>query len=378
MRGLEGDEAAAQASVLGEGRTEVLEEPFDRVLRRRLAQLDGLFSWMVSDEDRWLVRLCEVAHSALRHSRGELDQLPVLPETAARRALLLRKVVGKGARVALVGDDDLLAVAAAAVGLAPTVLDVDSDLIELYRIIAPRLGLDISLREVDLREPLPEDLLGSFDAFCTDPENSRECVCLFLSRGVSLLRPEGFGLVAGAEEWRELIDEASAQMSLRREGLMCRFANYRSVTFQLASYRSDLHGFRVPPDVEPLVAVDETYVGHLFPFGLAGEAHLIATARKCVPANLTGQGLIELAAAIVDGGSGNPRVEDKSPFPVRLISAEGDAGRLQITVHADGSTVDFDLSPSPASDELVRSVARQLEERLGAGSLELKTLRRLE
>jgi hypothetical protein len=378
LSGLEGTEAREAIELLGDGMTQERDEPFDQVLRKRLGELDEPFAWMVPPDAKWLVELCEVAHSAIGHTRDELDQLPVLPETAARRALLLRDQVGEGARVALVGDDDLLGIATAALGLKPTVLDIDEELLSSYRRIAPRLGLDVELRSIDLRQPVPDDLRGRFDAFCTDPETSRECVCLFLSRGVSLVRPGGLGMAACAEEWGYLVDSALREMGVGTKQLLRRFGNYRNARARLASYRSDLFLISVPAEATPLVAAHEVFDSPLFPFGLTGEDHLIGTIRGCDPLLLKGPALPALVAELVGRGVLAPDVKDKYPFPVRMVSASGEVCTIQFTVHADGTSADLDMVPSPSSDAFASQVGRRLVEALGAQRLEFRTLRRLE
>lgn len=378
MRGLDGDDATSAAAILGEDWTEERDDPFDRVVRGRLARLDAELDWMIPPEAQWLVELCEVAHSTLRQSKGELDQLPVLPETAARRALLLEEIAGAGARVALVGDDDLLAIPAAALGMRPTVLDIDPDLLALYEVIGPKLGLEVTPRQVDLREPLPADLRGRFDAFCTDPENTRECVCLFLSRGVSLVRPGGVGLVAGAEEWADLIANAASGMGLETTRRLRRFAHYRSVAFDLAAYRSDQYVLQVPPGARPLVGPDETFREHLFTFGLVGENHLLVTARGCDPRSLDGQTLIDLVVELSGARPSSAHLVDRNPLPVRLVTCDGDLGQVQITVRADTSTADIDLAPAPDDEARIRRIGERLVEILGARDLKMRALHRLE
>lgn len=378
LEGVDDPDAREAVELLGEDLTQESDEPFDPVLRRMLAELDRPFSWLLPPGARWLVDLCETAHSALRHIRDELDQLPVLPETAARRALLLRGRLEEGARVALVGDDDLLAIPMAALGLRPTVFDVDETLLAAHRRIAARLGLEIERRILDLHDPLPPDLLGRYDAFCTDPETSRECVTLFLSRGVSLVRPGGVGLTACAEEWVHLVEAAADEMRVRREGLLRRFGNYRSSRVRLAPYRSDLFVLAVAEGIEPIVPPGERYEGYLFPFGLTGEDHLLATIRGCDPRRLRGPELAELAAELAGERNAPARIEDRCPFPVRQVTASGDHRTVQVTVHADGTTVDLDMAPSPASNDEAMGLGQRLADTLGARELSLKTLRRLE
>jgi len=377
LRGLDGEDAADAAAALGETWTDERDEPFDRIVRERLARLGAGFAWTTAPRDRWLVDLCEAAHSMLRQSKGELDQLPVLPETAARRASLLRAKAGAGARVALVGDDDLLAVPAAALGLRPTALDIDPDLLALHEVIAAKLELDVTTRQVDLREPVPADLRGAFDAFCTDPESTRECVCLFLSRGVSLVRAGGLGLVAGGEDWADVIAAAARDIGLAGMTRMRRFGNYRSVGFELSPYRSDQYTFEVPAAARPLVGPDESFREDLFSFATTGGDHLLIVARGCEPARARGRELVDLVVELCGARLPTARVEDRSPFPVRVVSCTGELGSIQVTVRADTSTVDVDISPAPDDEVRVRGIAQRVADVLSAHGLQMRSLAKI-
>lgn len=379
ITGIEDEQETERAlEQLGPEVVEQRDEPFDRVLGRRLEELDQEFSWTTPGSAKPLVRLCQLAHSMLRHARLDLDQLPVLPETAARRALLLRRSCGPGAEVALVGDDDLVAVGAALLGLRPTVLDLDPDLAATLRRLSQRLGLPIEVHQLDLRQPLPRPLRGRFQAFCTDPETSRECINLFLSRGLSLLAPGGIGLVAGAEEWEHLIEEARSATGARRIGLLRRAGNYRDWTAKLSTYRSDLHLLAVDQECTPLVGADERFEGSLFPFGLARAEHLVATGRGCSPGAGKGRGLIDLLKTLVGDDEQETSISDGRPFPLRVVTAEGPRGQAQATVHADGSTINLDLWPAPATEADARRVAEAITEALGTTDTQLRSLRRLE
>jgi hypothetical protein len=357
--------------------------PFDEVLREKLAALDDSFGWTLPPDSEELLRLCEQAHSLLRHSRQDLDQLPVLPETATRRALELARLFREAGierpRLALVGDDDLISIPAAALGMRPTVFDLDRDLTAIIRLIAEHLELSIEVVELDLKAPLPSELVGRFDGFCTDPETSRECITCFMSRAVALTRPGGVGLIANAEEWQPLLDEAIQASRLERPRLYRRFANYRDMTATLAHYRSDLHVLAVGAETKPLVPAEERFEGALFPFGLATGHHLLARLEGCNGVDLaSGPALPTLLRELVEESGATPRVEDGNPLPLRVVTATSDRGKAQATVSDDGRTVEVDLTPVPTDDDSLKAIAQRLQDRLGAGSMKLRSLRRLE
>jgi predicted methyltransferase len=121
----------------------------------------------------------------------KLDQAHATPETALRRALyMLDGGSLAGRTVLLLGDDDLTSVAAGFLRVAKgiTVVDIDGRLLELINGISEEEGLGIMCVLHDLREPLPEELMGAFDTFLTDPPYTLPGLELFLSRGIQALR----------------------------------------------------------------------------------------------------------------------------------------------------------------------------------------------
>ncbi|MEX3099793.1 GNAT family N-acetyltransferase [Streptomyces sp. ST1020] len=127
-----------------------------------------------------------------------IDQSHCTPETKVRRVLaLLTAGVLPGGSLLLVGDDDLVSLAVAVVGDVlgtpiveqVTVVDISPEILGYIRKIAATLGTRVETVEHDLREPLPEQLRGRFDAAMTDPPYTPEGARLFLSRAVEGLRP---------------------------------------------------------------------------------------------------------------------------------------------------------------------------------------------
>jgi len=159
---------------------------------------------------------------------------------------------------------------------------------------------------------------------------------------------------------------------------MRRFNNYRTWKIELAPYRSDLHLIEVPDGSRPLVDANETFREELFPFGLNGEDHLLATVQGCDPAAVTGNDLRTVVRELL-GSEDESCLEELKPFlPVRVVAGNKGGKRIQATVQADGVTVDFDLSPSPRDEDEARRVIELLVRRLRARKTRVKTLRRLE
>ncbi|GAA4016384.1 bis-aminopropyl spermidine synthase family protein [Allokutzneria multivorans] len=147
-----------------------------------------------------------------------LDQSLCTAETKVRRVLaLIRAGVLPGGSVLLVGDDDLVSIAIGVVSdvldvpLASkvTVVDLSADILEYIADTADTLGIDVDLVQHNLRDPLPEELRGQFDAGMTDPPYTAEGAKLFLSRVVEGLKPGAARNVLfsfGAKGTEEMLD----------------------------------------------------------------------------------------------------------------------------------------------------------------------------
>jgi N4-bis(aminopropyl)spermidine synthase len=140
-------------------------------------------------------RLTEIAEAAPSVDVA-IDQSHCTVETKLRRATyLLEETTAARSGLLLLGDDDLTSVAVTLVaqqfGLSVpiAVLDLDERVIEFISGHVP----DADCRVHDLREPLPDDLLGSFGVVMTDPPYTVEGGALFVARAVSALRPGAGG-----------------------------------------------------------------------------------------------------------------------------------------------------------------------------------------
>lgn len=125
-----------------------------------------------------------------------LDQAPCTAETALLRALAMYRAGAiEGRRILIGGDDDSVSVAIAllerALGIhssAITVLEVDPKRLQHLADARERWSLPIELVAHDLRDPLPQRLIGAFDTYETDPPYTLDGLTLFISRGI-----EGLG-----------------------------------------------------------------------------------------------------------------------------------------------------------------------------------------
>jgi predicted methyltransferase/DNA-directed RNA polymerase subunit RPC12/RpoP len=129
-----------------------------------------------------------------------LDQSHCTAETKVLRVLaMIRAGALPAGSLLVVGDDDLVTVAVAAVGRAlgqPLVerigvVDVATDVLGYVVATVEGLGTAVAVEAVehDLRHPLPESLRGRFDVATTDPPYTVEGGRLFLSRALEGLRP---------------------------------------------------------------------------------------------------------------------------------------------------------------------------------------------
>ncbi|HBT20801.1 MAG TPA: putative methyltransferase [Peptococcaceae bacterium] len=135
----------------------------------------------------------------------------------------------EGKEIIILGDDDLKSIAAALTGAPKRVLalDIDERLINFINEVAEREGLK-NLKAVrhDLREPLRDEWLKSFDTFMCDPPESIVGLKAFVGRGLVCLKGPGsagyFGLThveASMSKWakvqRFLLDKGAVITDLR-------------------------------------------------------------------------------------------------------------------------------------------------------------------
>ena len=76
-----------------------------------------------------------------------------------------------------------------------TVVDIDEPLLEFLDAVAAERGLAIRTLFADLRDGLPDELLGHATLVFTDPPYSADGVALFLERALSALANRDRGAV---------------------------------------------------------------------------------------------------------------------------------------------------------------------------------------
>jgi predicted methyltransferase len=159
------------------------------------------------DELEPVVRAMETHLASAPRVDVTLDQAPCAAETSVRRAALLyRSGALEGRRVAILGDDDSVALAIGLLGrmLAAkelprrlTVFEIDSERVGFLRQAGAAVGFAIEIVPHDLRDPLAPEFAGAFDSFETDPPYTIPGATLFVRRGVEALdRGRGYGMLS--------------------------------------------------------------------------------------------------------------------------------------------------------------------------------------
>ncbi|MGQ9463338.1 MAG: bis-aminopropyl spermidine synthase family protein [Candidatus Fervidibacter sp.] len=114
--------------------------------------------------------------------------------TLARIAFAWQRGDLEGKEIIVLGDDDLMSIAAALTGAPKRVfaLDIDERLVDFINETAEREGLtNLQAVRHDLREPFPEEWLSAFDTFLCDPTESFVGFKAFVERGLLCLKGVG-------------------------------------------------------------------------------------------------------------------------------------------------------------------------------------------
>jgi predicted methyltransferase len=122
----------------------------------------------------------------------EFDQGVLTEESVIRRVAWLDRCGDLDHKaIAVLGDDDLLSVALALTERPSqiVVFEIDARLVEFLTEQAQRARWPLRAYVHDLRQPIPDEFLGKFDVFVTDPLETVEGFWLFVEQGLSLLKP---------------------------------------------------------------------------------------------------------------------------------------------------------------------------------------------
>ncbi len=144
---------------------------------------------------------------------SNFDQGFVRPEdTVARVAFMYERGDIEDQEIFILGDDDLLSVAIGLTGMAKKVcvVEIDKRITDFIREFCKKQKIkNISVKEYNALEELPEEERGKYDVFVTDPVETEKGLKLFVARCISALKGEGsagyVGLThreAGLKKWR--------------------------------------------------------------------------------------------------------------------------------------------------------------------------------
>ncbi|MCS7132079.1 MAG: bis-aminopropyl spermidine synthase family protein [Hadesarchaea archaeon] len=244
----------AGKGILPEGRFEDVLSEFKKLVRGRPSPSLSFFQGYMREED-------VVARAALMHLRGDLHR---------------REIV-------LVGDDDLLSIALCLTGMPSRVcvLDVDERLGDFIRRVARERGFDVEFRRYDVSEPLPEDLVGAFDVFSSEPLETLSGLRAFVARGVSCLGEDGVGylgltlLEASLKKWAA-VERLLLAMNCVVTDVIRDFSRY-PMRYGELSYETFVERLSFPVSENPGI---DWYKATLFRFEVMGKPRLVIAPNK--------------------------------------------------------------------------------------------------
>lgn len=161
-----------------------------------------------------------------------------------------------GRDLLVLGDDDLIGIAAALTGLPRrvVVIEIDERLNDFIRQVAAAERLPLEVQTVDLRDPLPPSLAGAFHTFFTDPPDTLAGLELFIARGLEALAGAGcagyFGVTvveSSFRNWRALQARLTGHYRVAITDIIRDFSTYENWDYLVGSVRDDLPPLRRPP-----------------------------------------------------------------------------------------------------------------------------------
>lgn len=189
----------------------------------------------------------------------EYDQGYVTPETTVSRiALLAQKGDIQNKDLLILGDDDLTSIAAALSGMPRrvAVVEIDERIVDFINRVAQKENLNIETINLDLRKPLSESVLKSFDTFWTDPPETPEALELFIGRGIAGLKGPGcagyFGLTmveSSKHKWREFQKILTQKLGAVITDMITDFNEYVNWDYLLDTIRNDIEPLTVNPPI---------------------------------------------------------------------------------------------------------------------------------
>lgn len=189
----------------------------------------------------------------------QYDQGYVTPETTVLRvAMLAQRGDIQSKEILILGDDDLVSIAAGISGFPSrvVVVEIDERIVSFIRSIAEKNDFPIEVINLDIRKPLPAGVLKSFDTFLTDPPETLQALELFISRGVAGLKGPGcagyFGLTYSESsklKWRKFQEILSGKLKVVVTDMITNFNEYVNWGYLLDTIRNDIEPLTVEPSL---------------------------------------------------------------------------------------------------------------------------------
>jgi len=176
--------------------------------------------------------------------------------TIARIALMAERGDLEGKKLFVLGDDDLVSIAA---GLSQmpkeiVVLEIDDRLVDYINRKAKELNLPIEAMKYDFRDKLPEKYIGYFDTFITDPPETVDALELTIGRGISTLKGEGcagyFGVTlieASLEKWNIFQQILTSKFKVTITDIIYDFSHYVNWDYLLTTVGKPYDFVQVEP-----------------------------------------------------------------------------------------------------------------------------------
>jgi len=202
------------------------------------------FKWSLLEyEDKVLEdKIIEVQKTCSSDPKREYDQFFASARTSVSKALVVnaKGLLEDKAKIALIGDDDLVSLVLALINpaLDITVFEIDQDIIKTIIKGAELLGIkSIQTITYDARNSLDKHFIDKFDAVLTDPPYTKSGFGLFLKRATELVgydqrRQKGkyifihYGASFRSPEKYLKVQEVINRFGLWQEDVLYNFARY--------------------------------------------------------------------------------------------------------------------------------------------------------
>lgn len=174
----------------------------------------------------------------------------------SRVALMAERGDLEDKKLLVLGDDDLLSLAAGLTGMPKeiVVLEIDDRLVNYINDKAQKLEVPVRAFKYDFREKLPDQFVGYFDTFNTDPPETIEALEVCMTRGLSGLKGEGcagyFGLTrteASLKKWNLFQMMLVSKFKVAITDIIDNFNHYVNWDYLLGSIRDDYNFVQVKP-----------------------------------------------------------------------------------------------------------------------------------